>query len=204
PAVTARRALDRLGIFDERARKELDESIDRAIVRIVNAQNPDGGWGWWPQQGSDPAMTALALNGLEAAREAGIFVDAGVLDRARQAAASLMSTASNDVHARAALLRALARSQRAQEGDLNRMLRTAEESSLRIAAELALACADQGRTDLGQRAVDRVKQLAGAGFTTADNVAKRFYDAPNDAAAATILALLRYEPRHPLVDAAMS
>jgi hypothetical protein len=51
------------------------------LGRIASFQHGDGGWGWWPADGSDPYMTAYVLYGLITARDAGYAVDAGMLDR---------------------------------------------------------------------------------------------------------------------------
>jgi hypothetical protein len=54
----------------------------RAIQRLYEQQNGDGGWGWWLGDESDPFMTAYAVQGLLVARQAGFSVDQAVLDRA--------------------------------------------------------------------------------------------------------------------------
>ncbi len=46
------------------------------IERLVNSQNNDGGWGWWPDTPSDPYMSALAVEALSGAKSAGATVDA--------------------------------------------------------------------------------------------------------------------------------
>jgi uncharacterized protein YfaS (alpha-2-macroglobulin family) len=52
------------------------------LDRIQAFQHPDGGWGWWPADSSDPYMTAYVLYGLLTARGAGYPVDGGMAERA--------------------------------------------------------------------------------------------------------------------------
>ncbi len=202
PAVATKRALERLGIMNEAARRDLAEAVERGIVRLANAQNPDGGWGWWPSGGSQPAMTALALAGLEVARDSGSYVDPSVLNRGRQSAQNLLRAVGEDQTARAALLRALALSKHAPQDELGRALRAVDELTARAAADLALACADMDRPEMASRAVARVRAIAEGGWK-APPVRHPFYGGADEAAAYTVLALLRFDPQSPLVEAAI-
>ncbi len=66
-------------VFDS---AELDRMVRAGLDRIYFLQRNDGGWGWWREDDSSPYQTAYVLQGLRAAREAGINVDGGVLERA--------------------------------------------------------------------------------------------------------------------------
>jgi alpha-2-macroglobulin len=55
--------------------EELDRMVSAGLRRIVNFQHSDGGWGWWAEDDSSPFETAYVLQGLEAARQAGIAID---------------------------------------------------------------------------------------------------------------------------------
>jgi alpha-2-macroglobulin len=65
-------------VFDS---QELKNMVLEGVGRVRRFQRPDGGWGWWPGDSSDPYMTAYALYGLLTARDAGYAVDAGMLQR---------------------------------------------------------------------------------------------------------------------------
>ncbi|MBI3272689.1 MAG: hypothetical protein HYZ53_27120, partial [Planctomycetes bacterium] len=65
-------------VFDSR---ELSRIVRAGLDRLYDAQNGDGGWGWWRGDGSDPYMTAYVVGGLRTARTAGIEVDADRLAR---------------------------------------------------------------------------------------------------------------------------
>ncbi len=59
----------------------MDRVIREGLDRIYTMQGSDGGWGWWKENESSPFQTAYVLQGLHAAREAGVSVDGGVYER---------------------------------------------------------------------------------------------------------------------------
>ncbi len=65
-------------VFDS---EELARMTRAGLQRIYTFQRNDGGWGWWREDDSSPFQTAYVLQGLNAARSAGVNVDAGVYDR---------------------------------------------------------------------------------------------------------------------------
>ena len=56
--------------------------VQQALGGLYNAQNSDGGWGWWQEDASQPYLSAYVLDGLTALRGRGIAVDAKVLKAA--------------------------------------------------------------------------------------------------------------------------
>ena len=60
---------------------DLKDQVGIALQRLYAWQNPDGGWGWWSGEKSDPLTSAYVVLGLIEAQEAGYTVDAGVLER---------------------------------------------------------------------------------------------------------------------------
>jgi uncharacterized protein YfaS (alpha-2-macroglobulin family) len=65
-------------VFDS---TELDRMVRAGLDRVYDFQHSDGGWGWWREDGSSPYQTAYVLQGLRAARDAGVKVDGGVFER---------------------------------------------------------------------------------------------------------------------------
>jgi uncharacterized protein YfaS (alpha-2-macroglobulin family) len=65
-------------VFDS---AQLKGMVLEGLARIERFQHGDGGWGWWPEDGSDPYMTSYVLYGLITARDAGYPVEAGMLAR---------------------------------------------------------------------------------------------------------------------------
>ena len=61
--------------------EKLDEMTRAGLMRLYDFQHSDGGWGWWKQGDSDHHMTAYVVWGLALARDAGISVRSGVIER---------------------------------------------------------------------------------------------------------------------------
>ena len=68
----------------EKDLRKLDEMTKQGLERLYDFQHQDGGWGWWKEGESDHFMTAYVVWGLVLAREAGLDVDGGRLDRATE------------------------------------------------------------------------------------------------------------------------
>ena len=63
-------------------RMELGGVLDKAVKRIVEGQNKDGGWRYQPgSEDADVSVTVCQVMALRAARNAGIHVPAEVIDR---------------------------------------------------------------------------------------------------------------------------
>lgn len=60
----------------------LNDMTDAGLKRLYDFQHGDGGWGWWKEGDSDHWMTAYVVWGLSLARDAGVDVNADVLQRA--------------------------------------------------------------------------------------------------------------------------
>ena len=76
------RALRELGIEDPALESNLNYQLGIGVQTLVSRQNPDGGWGYWPQQESTPFITTYVLWGLWNANELGYKLDSSVFDRA--------------------------------------------------------------------------------------------------------------------------
>jgi uncharacterized protein YfaS (alpha-2-macroglobulin family) len=76
------RALDVAGNPDDELAARLDAQVEIGVQSLISRQNPDGGWGFWPQQESSPFITAYVLWGLWNANQMDYTVDPNVLTRA--------------------------------------------------------------------------------------------------------------------------
>lgn len=65
-------------VFDS---DELDRMVRAGLQRLANFQHDDGGWGWWHDDDSSPFETAYVIQGLKAARDAGVNVDGNLFSR---------------------------------------------------------------------------------------------------------------------------
>ncbi|MEW5873093.1 MAG: Ig-like domain-containing protein [Chloroflexota bacterium] len=81
PNVITTRALKSAGLSDKALEDSLATQVDTALQRLYNWQNPDGGWGWWNYQKSDPLTSAYVVLGLVEAKESGYTVSQEVLNR---------------------------------------------------------------------------------------------------------------------------
>jgi len=99
PRVVMQRAFDKVGLRDKTGMAaQLPAIVARSLQRLYGGQNPDGGWGWWPGDGSDQWITAYVVQGLAEARLAGYTVDQGVLDRAAQFLRKSLDAPSDALH----------------------------------------------------------------------------------------------------------
>ncbi|MBI4563229.1 MAG: hypothetical protein HY716_00860 [Planctomycetes bacterium] len=80
PAVAASRALG--ADVPHPWKDKLPAVLAEGLRRLYLFQHPDGGWGWWERDASNPAMTAYVLHGLAVCRPCGIDVDQALADRA--------------------------------------------------------------------------------------------------------------------------
>ncbi|MBC7810297.1 MAG: hypothetical protein H7175_04080, partial [Burkholderiales bacterium] len=115
PNVMTYRALESLNLTDETLRQQLDFNVNFGLQRLYAQQKPDGGWGWFVQDQSNPLTTAYALIGLAEARNQGFPVDADIIQRAQNYLGSQMivpdmNQAEWELNRQAFMLYALARS----------------------------------------------------------------------------------------------
>ncbi len=81
PNLVTMRALNRLGVSNPELEEQLAFQLGVGLQKLVNFQNPDGGWGWWPNSQSNPFITAYVLWGLWTADQEGYPVPETVLDQ---------------------------------------------------------------------------------------------------------------------------
>jgi alpha-2-macroglobulin len=74
PAVILSRTFGQTGLPMPVAKDELDRIVAEGLLRLRRMRHSDGGWGWWEQGEPDIFMTALVLDGLHRAKQAGYEV----------------------------------------------------------------------------------------------------------------------------------
>ncbi|MGB9776311.1 MAG: Ig-like domain-containing protein [Anaerolineae bacterium] len=79
PNVLTYRALKELGLARPELEAKLRELVSGAIQKLYQRQHPDGGWGWWTNDPSNPLTTAYVVFGLVKAKEAGFAVEEKVI-----------------------------------------------------------------------------------------------------------------------------
>jgi alpha-2-macroglobulin len=81
PNVLSTQAMKAAGLSDPELEANLKEQVGVALQSIYSGQNPDGGWGWWSRDKSDPLTSAYVVLGLVEAQTAGYTVSESVIQR---------------------------------------------------------------------------------------------------------------------------
>lgn len=197
---------------------KLDDVVQASLARLTEARIEYGGFGWWPgQEDPDPWMTAYVVWGLGLASEAGISVSEAWKQEIEQALCQLLSEKSVNPSTRAWMLAALTRAK--LSGEYPELPKAAfadlyaarDQLSAHGRACLALASAAFGSA--AEHAVLLRNLENGAQRATAAGLGDtvhwgstasywRATDGAVESTALTLLALLKLEPTHPLVEPA--
>ncbi len=73
PNLEIYRTFQTFGLQSPEMKARLEQNLDEGMKTLLNRQNYDGGWGWWPGGESDPHITAYILFGLTRAKGAGVL-----------------------------------------------------------------------------------------------------------------------------------
>jgi len=92
PNLLVTRALTELKLAPTERLGALDRQVSSGVRKLFDMQHADGGWGWWRSDGNHPFMTAYALWGLDEARRAGAKVTDYRLENAAQSLARMYLT----------------------------------------------------------------------------------------------------------------
>jgi uncharacterized protein YfaS (alpha-2-macroglobulin family) len=98
------RALSDLGVEDAELEANLEAELQRSLSLLREAQNRDGGWGWFAGMATEPMVTAYALLGLVEAQDAG-FTNNMMMQNAAQSLLAF-NPSIDDATPRSALNRA--------------------------------------------------------------------------------------------------
>jgi len=83
PNVIVARALKDVKTASIRDSNDLDKKVNKGLKRLYAYQHPDGGWGWWKDDQSDPFMTAYVVDGLSLAKQNGYEIEENRLSGGR-------------------------------------------------------------------------------------------------------------------------
>ena len=168
------RALNELNISDSTLEGQLSYQLGIGVQQLISRQNPDGGWGYWPQQESTPFITAYVLWGLNSADALGYPV---AMDN-RNRAADYLSNAfvapvdvANDwqLNELAFMHYMLADMDRGDAGRISTLYDVRERLAYYGQAFLAMAMYEMDATD--PRVQTLMDDLAGAANLTAAGAA---------------------------------
>ncbi|WP_303674878.1 MG2 domain-containing protein [Vampirovibrio chlorellavorus] len=80
PSMVAVQLSQQLNLPLSQAQQEKFRQVSlKALGKLKDAHNPDGGWGWWQYGESDPAMTAYVMEGLATLKQLNMPVDWHIL-----------------------------------------------------------------------------------------------------------------------------
>ena len=82
PNLETYRALQTFGIEAPELQSRLERNLDQGLVRLIARQNEDGGWSWIGKGKSEAYVSTYILFGLMRARQNGISIEEGVVQRA--------------------------------------------------------------------------------------------------------------------------
>ncbi|PYE53352.1 alpha-2-macroglobulin family protein [Deinococcus yavapaiensis] len=154
PALLAKEALGENALPAD-IRKALPDIVSLGVTRLLDFQHEDGGWGFWEFDASTLEMSAYVLRGLTKAKALGVNVDNAALDRAVTYVAKAVKTDKEPLAVRAAALRALAETGRADVPTTLGLARRKDLDSYAL-ANLALALSAVGRTSAASDVLDRL------------------------------------------------
>lgn len=212
PVVVAKAAKDVFGMKPSGRLADLDRMIDAGLARLKALRHPDGGFGWWEKDASDPYMTAYVVHGLS--RVLALRDDAAAKDLERGAATWLTtwrqqrSKAPSPLTATDAfVVMALADAKALAPADLPPAVADGTISVPTLARAFLLRAA----ATLGKAGDVNVHLASLVGRATTDAAGARFLPAPGDApgrwetdpietTAWAMGAILAIDPKHPLLE----
>jgi uncharacterized protein YfaS (alpha-2-macroglobulin family) len=231
PAVIVARTLEKLGLDpNERLpKKKLDAVTAAGMARLYDMQHSDGGWGWWKDGSSDDFMTAYVLWGFSLAREAGLAVNVGAIDRASSWLTGRLVENRNQWHEQAWMLHAISAWRGSSSKSIskptgaelvayNDVWEHRERLTAYARALLALTAHRYGDAERAailvrnledgvqrERAVnDEAESLATAHWGSSQRFWWRWYEGPVETTAFVLRALVTIEPKHALVEPTMN
>ncbi|MFQ3549810.1 MAG: alpha-2-macroglobulin family protein, partial [Armatimonadota bacterium] len=101
PDIILYKNMNQIGIGSSYLGSELPKMIASGLNKLYNMQNDDGSWGWYYYNGSNPWMTAYALNAIIEARSAGFTVNEDILNNGVRALRNIIAQKDIDLHDKA-------------------------------------------------------------------------------------------------------
>lgn len=155
PNVIVTQALQNVQTATIRDTNDVGKKVRKGLRRLYAFQHPDGGWGWWKDDETNPWMTAYVVDGMVQAQRAGYEVDANKLAEARKALRKMLdeNAEATGIDSRAYMAYALAESGDAEMRYLNDLFTNREKLGAYGRALLALG--------LKERNDNRAQAVAG-------------------------------------------
>ena len=209
-------AMNRIGVENPDLSENLDTQVNLALQRLINRQNQDGGWGYWPGESSSVFISAYVLWGLHTADTAGYTVPQRTLQNAvdfieRSFVAPSQVTANWQLNEMAFMNFVLAEMDQGDPGRASTLYDVRERLDIYGKALLAQALAamqPEGADD--PRVATLLDDLNGAAIVTGtsawwqeDNIDYRTMNTDTRTTALVIAAFVRLDPQNPLLPQAV-
>jgi uncharacterized protein YfaS (alpha-2-macroglobulin family) len=218
PALVVTRTLGELGLPPTERLLLLDRHVTAGLQRVLALQHDDGGWGWWKTGENHPFMTAYAVEGLLEARARGYKVDEWRVRRGVSALAGLYAKYPRAVPAlKAYVVLVLVKASDALKTDLesesyaasaalDELWRVREDLTAYGRALLlqALDMRKDGRGDtLARDLLDEATRKGDLAYWAVDHdpLLDDWADTSVEATAMAMRALVRRDPRQPVLEA---
>jgi uncharacterized protein YfaS (alpha-2-macroglobulin family) len=225
PNLLVTRALTEMKLAPTERLSSIDRMISSGLNRLYDFQQDEGGWGWWKGEGSHPFMTAYALWGLEEARRAGVKVQEHRIANAARALARmyaqyprvepdlkayeayvLQRTAANQAEIPWSFEREQGRYSHAEARDELWNMRSRMSAYGRALLLLLLDEAkDQRGNELAQALIGEAQTRGDVSWWTVphDPLLFDFADTSIEATAFAVQALVKRDPKNPLLERAV-
>jgi hypothetical protein len=199
PTVVVSKALQKLGLRKPELEKELPAMVAAGLQRLYNFQQPDGGWGWWQHDKSNPWTTAYVVFGLSMARDADHAVEPAVLSRGIAALRSHLASAK-EADQQAYLLYALSAAGVRVDDVRSQLTDKLGELKPYSKALLALVLSKDGRdAKFVVESIAKDAKVVGGSVHFEGGTNGGWMDHQMEVTAAVLRAFLKVEPKHELV-----
>lgn len=200
---------------------EMNKIIKAGVARLADFQHADGGWGWWKEGESNPYISAYVVSGLALAKESGVELPTGMLERGLEVLVGWASRPEpireypwqrgENTSTRAYILYAIGRAdaKRLRDPEVLKSLRKVYEGRDDLndysRALTAIALADANLVEEGEIVLANIKDRARIDDET--NTASwgdargyyYWYQCGTEATSFSLKALIRIEPNSPLI-----
>ncbi len=212
PAAIVAKTLRGMGLDPRKRIPKLDAVTAASLARLYDFQHEDGGWGWWKEGDSDPFMTAYVVWGFSIARDAGMKIDEKRVEDAFTWLNENLLEYDDDWNLQAWMLHAMSawnsRQSKTSEDEFNDVWEHREKLTSYSRALLALTAHRYGAKEREQVLLRNLENGAKVDGATvhwgSDNFWWHWHDGPVETTAFVLQALVAIDPKHKLVEPAMT
>jgi uncharacterized protein YfaS (alpha-2-macroglobulin family) len=212
PAAIVAKTLRGMGLDPRKRIPKLDAVTAASLARLYDFQHDDGGWGWWKEGDSDPFMTAYAVWGFSIARDAGMKIDEARVEDAFTWLNENLREVDDDWSLQTWMLHAMSawnsKQSKTSEDVFNDVWEHRDRLTSYSRALLALTAHRYGAKEREQVLLRNLENGAKVDGATvhwgSDNFWWHWHDGPVETTAFVLQALVAIDPKHKLIEPAMT